>query len=153
ITDGNGCRRPSEPYRYGRQTVTAAAGVAVMPELTEAEAGQIVTIPILLQSSEQLAESGASAVEGAVRFDRSMLLPLGETSTVEGEERVVRVRGRLRPGNDTLVSLRCVVLLGRQEYTPLDIEAFEWRDAGVEVSRRSGVFHLTGICQTGDQRL
>jgi hypothetical protein len=152
ITDTNGCRAVSEPFIYG-DFGTARSTISVIPRSIEGAAGDIVTIPIVLESAINLAPAGAGAFVATLRFDRTMLWPLEGNASVDGNDRIVVVGGRLVSGSDTLALVPCAVLLGNAERTAITIDSFEWISASVEVVRRDGEFILNGICRTGTSRL
>ncbi|MGE3801255.1 MAG: LamG-like jellyroll fold domain-containing protein [Candidatus Kapaibacterium sp.] len=103
--------------------------------------------------------SGLDAVEGVgfvaeVGFESSVLVGLGgSVGEIEGDERIVEVRGDVS-GGEVLVG----VTLGRVESTGLRLRSIRWEDGTggvlpVSVDTVHGSFTLSGLCRTGGVRL
>jgi hypothetical protein len=57
------------------------------------------------------------------------------------------------PQDGVLVELRCLVLLGNDDVTPLTIDSFQWLEGTTVTQTFSGSFTATGICEAGGKRL
>jgi hypothetical protein len=143
------------------------------------EPGDRLSIPILLKEGRALRESEATTFIAAIRFDKTMLLPVGVRSrtgalaravtgatvtaadsiisnVVEGNDRIVTVRianSPLPQAPDTLGFLDVKVLLGDSTVTPITIDTLFWTDGDVTVSTEDGIFTLQGYCTIGGDRL
>jgi WD40 repeat protein len=119
-------------------------------------AGDTVDIPIVLRSSTNLAASGASGFATRLRFNGTLLEPIGSTPTgaMEGSDRVIPLELPL-PGDadGVLAMLRFRVGLGTDTVTALVLEQTQALDGPVTMSVEVGSFTLTGICLEGGSRL
>lgn len=149
------------------------ATVITIPTTIVGEPGQVVSIPIVLQEAESIAEVGATTFEAWIRFNASMLLPTelqfagtGPKRTaasgqiveniIDGEDRVLKVRitnDPLPAAPDTLGSIDAVVLLGDALTTPVSFDSLKWVDGEVATTLTDGEFALEGYCDVGSNRL
>lgn len=151
ITDTNGCRSISAPFDY--VSLTGTAEVAILPAQIQGAPGDVVVVPIVLATSQNLTPRNAKGFAATLRFNRTLLLPLENVGTVQGQDRVVTISGERAEGNDTLALLRCVVLLGDAQTTPIAIDTFAWDGGKAQATTVAGTFLLDGVCLTGDRRL
>jgi len=135
----------------------------MIPTLT-GEVGSVVAIPLVMQNSSNLSITGTYSFRSELLFNRSMLWPLSVTSSSgtasfqkvdEGNNlrTVITVQQSNSPTNGTLAELSCLVLLGNNDVTPLQLSSFTWLNGIASVSTVDGDFTTTGICQAGGKRL
>ncbi|MCB2206412.1 choice-of-anchor D domain-containing protein [bacterium] len=143
--------------------VDAATSAISVPSL-EGEIGTYVTIPMRLDNAVNLALTGTRSFTADLVFNRSMLWPedissntgtANFTATAEGNDlRVsITVDQPSSPSTGVLVELRCLVLLGNADNTPLLLENFAWTEGIASSTTTDGSFMATGICDAGGQRL
>ncbi len=152
ISDVNGCTAISEPFMFDEEEIVATSTVA-LPRL-EAEPGDEVRIPLTLAEQSNLGVMGVTRFEARIRFNESMLVPVGNTP--EGEilngERVIPLSGTFDSTAQALAELTFVATLGTATETPLVIEYFSWDRPEVIVRRIDGRLYLT-VCEEGGERL
>ncbi len=162
ITFIGGCGDSSIVIRL-RGRVEGSVATVVIPTLTAA-IGERIVIPIFLRNSSNLTLTGTKSFHASLLFNRSMLWPESATSTTGtptmtteaagGNLRVILdVPQTVSPTDGALVELRCLVLLGNDDVTPLLIEDFDWMEGTTETQLFSGVFSATGFCEEGGKRL
>lgn len=151
ITDTNGCGGVSAPFDYISLAGTAVVGI--LPSQIQGAPGDVVDVPIVLAASQNLTVRNAKEFTATLRFNRTLLLPLQNVGVVQGRDRVVEINGKRTEGNDTLAVVRCVVLLGDAQTTPIAIDTFAWAGGKAQATTVAGTFILDGICLTGDGRL
>ena len=151
ITDENGCSAISAPFIWSRQLQPTST--VSLPAL-EANPGDTVVVDLTLLAAEHLAGTGAERFDAELRFNASLLVPMGNTPMghLERGERVIQVSGRYDGQNMLLQRLAFRATLGNAASTPLTISAFSWERPNVEVTRIDGSFIL-GICREGGARL
>jgi large repetitive protein len=147
-TDSNGCVADSDPLNI---QMGIASSVITIPRLT-ATPGQVLRIPIILESSQYLEAAGVRSFTGTVSFNRTLLHPLSAPFSDQGERRRVQVSGQYTQPSGTLVELECMALLGDREITDVTFEDFAWDQSGVQVSLAPGEVHMD-LCLEGGTRL
>jgi hypothetical protein len=151
ITDENGCSAISAPFQWSRQLQpTSTVSLPVL----EANPGDTVVVDLALLAVQQLAEAGVANFDAELRFNASLLVPMGSTpgGYLDRGERVIQVSGRYDGENMLLKRLAFLATLGDAASTPLTISAFSWDQPNVEVTRIDGEFFM-GICREGGARL
>jgi len=103
-----------------------------------------------------LAGSGGATFTGVLRFNSSLLYPVGATpkgSVVDGE-RLIGISGELPDGftSGEVAKYEFVATLGNAEATALKLTDVSLGNGG-EVEVESGEFRLSGICRFGSLRL
>lgn len=125
----------------------------------EAEPGQTVTIPLLLEQVERFPLVPPTGFRAVIRFNRSLLQPSDPelaACTFEGNECVLEINGAVTPESiqtGVLAELEFLAKLGDSESTLLTIDSFEWTglDEGrITTQTKNGLFTLLGICREGD---
>jgi len=154
VTDSNGCSSTSDPYEH-TMSIEAVASIAV-PRL-EAEPGERIALPIMLESSRNLDASAAGSFTATLRFDARLLVPVdsAHTGIISGVDRVVTITAQVPPERSApfaLYTLPLLATLGPVESTPLRIDAFSFNGAPVRVTSSDGEFRLR-ICREGGERL
>ncbi|MDB5032811.1 MAG: hypothetical protein JWQ98_52 [Chlorobi bacterium] len=160
VVDSGGCRgsaavdvviAPRTGYRG--QVVVALGSVEAMP-------GQRVLLPMTVVSSDNLPQSPAMrGYQARLRFNRSLLLPVGSTpmGVIDGEDRLVTIDGVI-PGGVTsgkLADVEFMAALGDTVATVVRLEGFVigGGDSVVTAVMINGEFHLLGVCPAGGNRL
>lgn len=158
--------------------IVGGRSLIVIPTNLQGSPGERLAIPIILEESQFLRESEATTFRGTVRFNATLLYPLGVRSKgqpftksssgqavtagsliskrVEGQDHVVTFEISNTPvpaAPDTLGYLDVVVALGNALTTPVEIDTLFWTDGEVTSAVRSGLFSLTGYCEEGGPRL
>jgi hypothetical protein len=152
IRDINGCTAISEPFRFDEREIVATSTVA-LPVL-EAKPGDAVQLLLTLSEQSNLGVMGVTRFEARIRFNESMLVPVGNTP--QGEildgERVIAVSGAFDSTAQALAELAFVATLGNATETPLVIEYFSWDQPEVLVKRIDGLLRIA-VCEEGGERL
>jgi len=143
-----GCSVESDPLQVTIATVTVS-----LPSL-EAEPGVLLTVPLRIQSSDLLVESGARTFTARIRFDKNILFNMapGTGWQEDAADRILDLSGAWTPGEAELSSFDVLAMLGSAQSTPLTIERFEWNEGIVRVTRNNGNFKLI-VCEQGGARL
>lgn len=144
-----------------------------IPTVLTGEPRQRVSIPIVLEEAESIAQVGATTFRAWIRFNASMLLPVDVqfdgaagkrtaasgsilSDVIDGTDRVLEVEITNNPlpaAPDTLGWIDAVVLLGNSVTTPITFDSLRWVDGEVATTTRDGEFTLDGYCQVGTDRL
>ncbi|MBR9979024.1 MAG: choice-of-anchor D domain-containing protein [Bacteroidetes bacterium] len=148
------------PLRGMIETAIAALTLPVL----EAEIGSYVDIPLTLTAATNLDITGTRSFTADIIFNRSMLWPeeitaadaaVSHSETAEGNDLRLRITvdHANTPAVGTQVLLRCLVMLGNSEETPLRIENFAWTQGSAATMTTDGQLTITGICEEGGPRL
>jgi hypothetical protein len=148
IIDSNGCAAVSDPVRIQTEI---ASSVVTIPSTT-ATPGEIVRIPITLESSRLLEEAGAKTFTGTLSFHRTLLRPISLPFTDQGDRRSVRVSGPYVQPSGTLLEIEFLALLGDRERTDITFEDFAWDQPDVHVALVPGAVEMN-LCLEGGTRL
>lgn len=122
----------------------------------QAEPGEIVLIPISLDESEFLLETGINKVNVVISLDASILYPLGETpqGEIANGERTIEINDvPVEKSSGALVQLEFAATLGESECTDISVDSVYWSGGSAETSVKPGSFCLVGICREGGDRL
>jgi hypothetical protein len=151
ITDSNGCGSLSGPFRFEDEVI--ATTTVALPDI-EAAPGDYLRIPLSVLASQHLAETGVTRFDARIRFDESMLVPVGATPAgrVERGERIISLQGNYNGSTLVLTELEFLATLGAQESTPLVIEHFSWDQPDVLITRIDGRLRMD-VCLEGGARL
>ena len=147
-------------------TAFQASAVVSLP-VVQADVDTSISIPIILQSSQNLLKSGASSYRMQLSFNRTLLLPVGVRTSAQSSQALITsnttddslriididVIGTTPPTPGTILYLDCIAGLGNAESTPLTIRQFTWTNAKVTTTTLNGSFTSTGICREGGTRL
>ncbi|MBK8910324.1 MAG: hypothetical protein IPM61_03265 [Chlorobi bacterium] len=154
VSNGFGCKRTSAPVDI---TAGAAASATIGIPVVQAAAGARVKIPIEVRTQTNLERSCATEFTATIRFNRTLLHPVGNTplGTVSGMERVITVKGNPKQATTgaAAAELEFVATLGNATSTPLLIENLTWDKGSVATTVESGEFRLAEICAEGTTRL
>ncbi len=125
-----------------------------------ADPGTTITIPLILEESNDLLRNGPLRFRARIRYNGTLLEPDGATPpcTWEGDDCVLEFEGTASVTVGVIAELSFIVKLGNNVNTPLIIEEFVWLNPGddqtIRIERKHGEFTLLGICREGhDTRL
>lgn len=154
VTNGFGCKRTSAPVEV---TAGEAASATIGLPTVQGIAGERVKIPIEVRLQNNLARSCAAQFTATIRFNRTLLHPVGSTpvGTVNGMDRIITVKGSSAGATTggTLTELEFVATLGNATSTPLRLESLMWDRGSVATTMEDGEFRLAEICAEGTTRL
>ncbi len=145
-----------------RGNSVSAAATVVLPTLT-ARVGDVITIPVQLQSARNLAAAGVRSFTATVRARAALLHPLAVhatgdsasfTVTRSGDDLLVHldVRQSSTPAEGMLADLSCLVLLGDTDRTALHWDTWQWTHGRAATGTTDGSLLITGICEEGGRR-
>jgi hypothetical protein len=133
------------------------ADVLLATDTLSARVGEIVLVPIRLLEEQQLLLSGARALRTELRFDASLLVPVGATpkGSVRDGMRVIALENLpTLPGpGGVIAEYQFVATLGGSERTTLELVNSAAIGADVTVREQPGAFALLDLCEEGGQRL
>jgi hypothetical protein len=162
----------------GIPPVTGFAEITI-PTTLGGEPGDEIAIPLVLQSAHTMTEVDAKTFEAHIRFNRTLLDPLGARGRTQISPKVARpaisdaqivgidsnlandqMEVRLRITNDpmptapdTLGFVDVRVLLGNSTSTPVRFDTVVWINSNVVTKPNDGIFTLSGYCNAGGDRL
>jgi hypothetical protein len=109
-----------------------------------------------LTKDVNLLQSGASNITATLRFNSSLLYPIGSTpqGTITGKDRTISLDLPITPiSSNILATFRFRVMLGTDTTTLLNLENPAAVGGSASVLSTGGVFHLLGTCISGGARL
>ncbi|MBK9250175.1 MAG: choice-of-anchor D domain-containing protein [Ignavibacteria bacterium] len=112
--------------------------------------GEIIEIPLIISNISGLKEAKVTGIEGVIRCNGTLLLPLppAERGIYSGD--TVRVKFTAQIGTDSLLmKLRFRAALGNDTTTALVIERAAATFGNARISTSNGKFTLLGICRDG----
>ena len=118
--------------------------------------GETITVPVRLTESSNVEAVGATRFRTSLRFDASLLEPVGGTpaGVIQGSDRIIELDlPTSSPTGDVLQELTFRIGLGRDSVVSLTLENAEAIDGDVAMSVELGVVHILGICYEGGARL
>lgn len=149
ITNWLGCSTSDEIHI---EKLEAFGDIAI--DYFEAKPGEMIEIPIVI-STRNMIECGITKYRSRLRYNKSLLLPVGDTpfGYVEGNEQIIDLSGELE--NDTLKKMTFLATLGDSECTDITFDYFEWEcdEIGSSTVQEPGQFCLKDICITPTPRL
>lgn len=118
---------------------------------TAANSGDIISIPIILESSNKLLKTGAKTFEAKIRFNKSLLEPLEALQVDDaGSDYILTVRGEVKDTVGILATMKFRARLGNDSLTPLAFESFRWIETTkLKVATQNGEFLLNDLCKAG----
>jgi hypothetical protein len=153
VTDTNGCKSRSNPYQVTGETIATSS--VTIPRTLQANPGDVVFVPIILESSQSL-PAGPKTFSAIFRYDRTLLYPIDTgivTGVAPGGEHTVEFHGYWSGTGDTIGVAHFVAMLGDSDSTPLVIDKFTWNtDCPVLATFNGGNVQLN-ICRQGGARL
>lgn len=158
----------------GKVTPVGLAEIEIQNTLS-GKPGMRVAIPLILRRAQALSASGATTFRATLRFNKTLLLPIGVRAKgqalarstaasgtllswpVDGNDRLALIEIKNDPvpdaAPDTLGFLDVEVMLGDTTVTPITVDTIYWTDGQVNASATSGLFTLDGYCTVGGNRL
>lgn len=137
--------------------VSADATMAIAIDTIHARVGEVVQIPITIKAQHNLSYSAARSINTELRYNASLLSPIGTTPTgiLEGKQRIIPLEGLpLNPDVDTILGIyRFMATLGDEEGTVLQLTNSTPDFGSVAISEIAGYFSLLDICREGGTRL
>lgn len=122
----------------------------VIPNVA-ANSGDVLDIPVILESSKNLFRSGAKTFEAKIRFNKSLLEPINPAQLDEaGGNYILTVRGEAKDTAGILAVMRFRARLGNDSVTPLAFESFRWLETTkLKTATQNGEFTLNDLCKEG----
>jgi hypothetical protein len=159
LFDHDGAGTPATVQLFGEgigEAVSGPAAATVRVASDSAYAGDLVNIPITLAQGVNIAQSGATSFTARLRFNATLLEPVGATpkGTIEGEDRVIELELPTQgDAEGVLKLLEFRAGLGNDSVTALRLEDAAAVGGTVTMSVEVGEFRLLGICGAGGSRL
>ncbi len=122
----------------------------------EAKSGDIVLITLKINNPQAAVEWGIDSIAGSLRFNSTMLKPLGgipETVDESKHIRTVPVKFKVRTDGKIQDSFKFRVALGNDTMTAIVFDSVSSNQPAVKIMTRSGLLKLSGICSEGGPRL
>jgi hypothetical protein len=123
---------------------------------THGKTGEIIDMPLLLESSERLIQSGINAFETTIRMNKNLLMPMNISSgnmRIIDNYREISVSGSWKDTNGVLYNFRFIPALGDSECTDVEIISFRWLNGLSNMDLINGRFCLVDVCNEGGKRL
>jgi uncharacterized protein YegL len=155
VFEFDGAGSPAFVLLYGEGVTANPASASLIASSVAARAGEELDIPILLRDAVNLEHAGATSIAATLRFNASLLYPIGATpvgSIIDGE-RVIRFELPMPAGGNILGSLRFVALLGNDSTTALELEDAVAIGGDVALASAPAEFRLLDLCHAGGARL
>jgi hypothetical protein len=111
-----------------------------------------VEIAVRVAESFNMAGLQRIGYTGIVSFERSVLYPLMDRFIDVGTSRHVEVSGEYLTGNDIVVTIPALVMLGSVAESPIALTDFLWSPSFVSYTSNNGRVRV-GICREGGDRL
>jgi hypothetical protein len=179
IAESSPCTDTARMTVHGKGKITPVGTADIVIPLTvTGKPGTRVAIPIIMEKTQALDITGATTFIATIRFNKTLLKPLGARSKGEpvkkgvagavieggsmtdtkviGHDMVATVQITNSPmplQPDTLGFLDALVMLGDAASTPLAIDTLYWTDGLVRGTKRDGLFSLSDYCTDGGDRL
>ncbi len=145
VTNAGGCTAESKPYRFTYSYMKIG-----IPDIV-ADYKKDITIPIRILEQENLEAVHLETFTADVRFKKGVLFPRGITSRIEGNWRVVTVRGTFTRGESLLASFTATPIWSDSSETPMIIENFSWSSEDLYMVNDTGSLKLLW-CEEGGIR-
>ncbi len=151
VIDSNGCPGASEV----EVTMLHRAITGVSVPSMRAKTNDTVEIPLRLDYAVNVDTTMPLTWTAVLRFNKTMLMPVDTTErgVLDGDDRVITLRGHYIGGPGVLAGLRFLTMLGNAEETNLTLESFAWSDPSINVEVINGHYYADGICKEGGTRL
>ena len=120
-----------------------------------ADPGTKISIPLILEKSNDLLRTGPLPFRVRIRFNGTLLEPSGSTPPCqwEGDDCIIEYEGVATTEIGVLAEFEFIAKLGDNINTPLIIEEFVWLDPddrSIRTERKHGEFTLLGVCRVDD---
>jgi hypothetical protein len=140
-------------YNASQLIRSSGFGSLITIPAVDAQIGEIVRIPLLLQQSSHLFGTSARTFTAKITFNASLLEPLGSNFTYKriGNIGELTIIGEVKDTAGILAELEFTAKLGDAEKTPLTIQSFLWNETNrVKILTKDGSVSLVGLCREGD---
>ncbi len=150
------------PCSFAESVILKGKGLPIIAEAliyipnTHANAGEKIIIPLILESSNNLVQSGIDAFEATVEMNRTLLKPTGipeSNNIIDGGKRRINLSGVWNLPDGILYNMEFTAALGDSVCTDMKITRFRWLNGLSKVSLISGRFCLVDVCYEGGPRL
>jgi hypothetical protein len=150
------------PCGFSAKTLIKAKGLPIIADALiyipnmHGAAGEKINIPLILESSKNLAQSGADAFEAKIRMNRTLLKPLNIDAadvSISGDKRDIIIKGKWDRPDGVLFNMEFLPALGDSVCTALEIAGFKWLNGLSNVELIDGRFCLIDVCYEGGARL
>ncbi|MFA6571633.1 MAG: DUF2341 domain-containing protein [Bacteroidota bacterium] len=155
ICKGNPCDVSDSVPVFAKSVPIVAKTLIYIPN-THGKSGERITIPLVLESSNNLIQSGIDAFSAIIQMNKTMLKPLNiesDSMQISGNIREVRIRGTWDRPDGILYNFEFIPTLGDSECTDIKITQFQWLNGLSSNDLISGRFCLTDVCKEGGDRL
>ncbi len=151
-----------EPCSFADRVLLKGKGLPIIADAliyipnTFGKAGEKIAIPLILESSNNLIQSGIDAFEAVVTMNRTLLKPVSIADscvTLAGDTREVRLYGVWNSPNGILCNMEFIPALGDSVCTDMKISSFKWLNGLSNVNLIDGRFCLVDVCYEGGARL
>jgi len=151
VVDSNGCHGASEV----EVTMLHRAITGISLPSMRAQTNDTVEVPLRLDYAVNIDTTMPLTWTATIRFNKTMLMPVDTTvrGVIDGDDRVITLRGHYIGGPGTLAELRFLTMLGNAEETAMTLESFAWSDSTINVEMINGSYYADGICKEGGSRL
>ena len=148
------CDYTADGIIKGECSSNIASAVVKIPD-DSCRVGDNITIPLILQSSNNLIQSGVHDFKAKISYNSSLLFPINGLlpGTQTGGIETIEISGPVTDSVGTLYNMHFTAALGNAECTEMSIDTMIWQDAMVNVSMVNGQFCLTNVCHEGGSRL
>jgi hypothetical protein len=157
-TDANGCSSlPSDPFNYIAETTSCE--IAIAGKNLVANSGEYINIPIGIKVPGNLANTGATDLKGYLKFNSSILEPLGEAIVKDYKyDGKLPITISLKDGiKDSILTIEFITSLGDSVGTFITIDSlYAYRGLDQLTSSITiipGYFSLSDVCYSGGARL
>ena len=136
-------------------SVSTSSATIQVPKI-EANAGDEISIPIILQNQQNLKYSGATAMRVDLEFNPTLLYPLDYGfNTIDNKTAKISIDNLPidKSDGEVLTNIRFKVGLGNAESCKLTLSNAETVGGEAEIQVVDGTFTLLGICEEGGTRL
>lgn len=152
-----GCSQESDTIAFELMRAFSMISVKAqnMSDTLRAGSGRNSTALLYLDDSRNLKKFGATNFKAWLRFNKSLLLPIGSFDSQESSktERFISVSGTLPEGQPILKEIEFAAALGDRQCTIIHLDSVVW-NTKIEVLTKDGVFCLSDYCETdGSVRL
>ncbi|TAL67154.1 MAG: DUF2341 domain-containing protein [Bacteroidetes bacterium] len=152
---GNPCAVEDSVAVFAKGVPIIAKTLVYIPN-TFGRTGEQVDIPLILESSERLVQSGINAFEATIRMNKNLLKPVNVnpgSMNIINNYREISVSGSWKDTNGILYNFRFIPALGDSECTDIEIIKFRWLNGLTNMDIISGRFCLVDVCKEGGLRL
>lgn len=156
---------------------TIGSAAVVVPDSLKGAPGDVISIPLILESGSLINESQATTFRATLRMNRNLLYPTRVragneampkpvtgaattasiiSQTIDGDDRVVTIEVTNAPmptAPDTIAFVDATVMLGDRLTTPIAVDTLFFTDGQVLTVTDDGLFTLIGYCEVGVNRL